>query len=107
MAFIDLDESRFQAQLDALRQPALLVFHAPYCGPSASMEEAYGNAVEEFGDRIAFCDVNIEKQPSLAMAFKVKALPTFVMVVKGQPIASRLGTMPEQTLRDFIAAFAI
>lgn len=79
----------------------VLKFYADWCGPCKAMSQIINNA----GDKITIPieDVNIDENLFMAQDFKVRSVPTMVLVDDNQnEIKRQVGAMNEQQLLEFL-----
>lgn len=82
--------------IDASRkQPVLVDFWAPWCGPCRNFAPVYEAASEKYPD-IVFAKVNTEEEQGIAAAFGIRSIPTLMVfrdqiVLYGQPGALPAG----------------
>lgn len=76
-------------ELDALLggdKPALIEFYAPWCPYCRRIAPAFDKVSEEYADRLAIGQINIDDAPALAEAYQVELVPTMVIFEKGKPV---------------------
>lgn len=84
--------------------PALLDFHAEWCGPCRQMRQPVA-ALARAG--LPIRSIDIDKSPATAERYSVKAVPTFIVVdAQGNEIDRTSGLQPAATLRRFYEAAA-
>jgi thioredoxin 1 len=76
-------------------------FWAQWCGPCLSFASIYEKAASENQD-IVFGKVNIEEEPELAQAFKVRSIPLLMVFKKSAIIFSQPGALPLAALMDLV-----
>jgi thioredoxin len=79
---------------DALRQPGVLVidFWAPWCGPCRTMAPQFERAAQ-MRPEFRFAKVNVDEQPTVASAFQIRSIPTFVVISDGEVIGGSPGVI--------------
>jgi len=65
----------------------LLKFWAPWCVPCTAMKPTVEAAVD--GIDIELVDVNVDEDPDSAREYKVRSIPTLILV-KGEEVVDRL-----------------
>lgn len=75
-----------RAEIDALREPAMLEFGASWCGYCRAAQPLI---VEAMADRTAICHIKVEdgKGRPLGRSFRVKLWPTLIFLKQGKEIA--------------------
>lgn len=93
-----LEESR--------RQPVLVDFWAPWCGPCKQLTPVIEKVVNEAGGRVKLVKMNIDDHPSVAGQLGVQSIPAVVAFVNGRPADGFMGAVPESQIRQFIDKIA-
>lgn len=97
-----IDDDNYERLLLASPYPVLLVFQASFCGPSALMLPLIDGLADDFPD-VAVFDVDVETCPRMTRAMHIKGTPSMVLLKRGEPVASRLGTSNYKDLSDWLA----
>jgi len=93
-----MDESR--------RQPVLVDFWAPWCGPCKQLTPALEKVVNEAGGRVKLVKLNIDDHPSIPGQLGIQSIPAIVAFVDGRPVDGFMGAVPESQIREFIDKIA-
>lgn len=108
-AFIrDADPGNFEEAVIAasMKNPVVVDFWAPWCGPCKQMMPAIEKVVNEQAGAVTMVKINVEKYPELAELFRVQSVPTVYAFAQGQPVDGFTGAKPEKDLRVFIEKLA-
>lgn len=85
-----------QEQKETLKPAkAIWAFQATWCGPCHQMDPVL-TRLQAKGYRVRRIDV--DQNPELARAYKVKSLPTFVILRNGKEVDRAIGVVPEKRL---------
>lgn len=77
-------------------------FSATWCGPCRKLAPIYNKVAEEGREGVAFVKVDIDECDDLAERFKIRKLPTIMVVKDGDALDHRIGSQTEETLKLFI-----
>lgn len=92
-----------QAELDALTKENKVVavdFYATWCPPCRTYGPVFEAVARKRADDAAFAKIDIEKGGALAEAFKVKNIPTTVIIRGGEETNRFLGALSEMELEQ-------
>lgn len=86
--------------------PLMIDFHSTTCMPCHMMSPIVEGLARRRAGDLMVLKVNTDQQPDLAAAFKIKAVPTFVVMKKGFEIGRVSGAMPETDFSLWVASKA-
>jgi thioredoxin 2 len=72
---------------------------APWCVPCRMVSPALERLARDLAGRIKLVKVNIDEAPQFAQRFDVHAVPTLLILRKGQVTARQAGALPLPALR--------
>jgi putative thioredoxin len=84
------------------RQPVLVDFWAPWCGPCKQLAPALEKAVADSGGKVTLVKMNIDEHPQIAGQLGIQSIPAVIAFDKGQPADGFVGALPESQIRAFI-----
>src|SRR5580700_6731982 len=84
------------------RQPVLVDFWAPWCGPCKQLAPALEKAVADSGGKVKLVKMNIDDHPQIAGQLGIQSIPAVIAFDKGQPVDGFVGALPESQIRGFI-----
>ena len=97
MAVTDVTADTFEAEVLRAEQPVLVDFYADWCRNCRQMAPFAEQIAEERPD-VKICRVNIETDRSIADAYSVKSIPTFIVFRNGSAKNRIVGTKPKGSL---------
>jgi putative thioredoxin len=100
----DVTAASFKADVIAAsaRQPVLVDFWAPWCGPCKQLAPALEKAVADSGGKVKLVKMNIDDHPQIAGQLGIQSIPAVIAFDKGQPVDGFMGALPESQVRGFI-----
>lgn len=100
----DTDTAGFRQDVltESARQPVLVDFWAPWCGPCKQLTPIIEKAVQAAGGKVKLVKLNIEEHPQIAGQLGIQSIPAVMAFQRGQPIDGFVGALPESQVRGFI-----
>jgi thioredoxin 2 len=84
--------------------PVLVDFYSPTCMPCRMMHSVVENLAKRRAGEVTVLQVNTDENPELASAFRVRAVPTFVVVKRGVELGRTSGAMSEMDFSLWVAS---
>ena len=75
---------------------------APWCGPCKAISSSLENLSEELVDIVDIVKCNIDDNPVSPTKYSVRGIPTLTAIKNGEVVASKVGAVSEQLLKEFI-----
>ncbi len=82
--------------------PVLVDLWASWCGPCRMVSPALEQLAREKAGQVKLVKVDIERAPKLAQRFSVQAVPTLMVLNRGEVIARQPGAAPLNILRSWL-----
>ncbi len=99
---VDAGDPDFAEVVEHAPLPVLLDLWAPWCGPCRMVSPALEDLARSFAGRIKLVKVNIDTAPRTATRFTVQAVPTLMLLHRGQVIERQAGAAPAPALSSWL-----
>ncbi len=87
---------------ESKRQPVLVDFWAPWCGPCKQLTPVLEKAVGAAKGKVKLVKMNIDEHPAIAGQMGIQSIPAVIAFDKGQPADGFLGALPEAQVVAFL-----
>jgi putative thioredoxin len=87
---------------ESRRQPVMIDFWAPWCGPCRQLTPVLEKAVRAAKGRVKLVKMNIDEHPAIPGQMGIQSIPAVIAFVNGQPADGFMGAVPESQVNAFI-----
>lgn len=87
-------------------KPVLVDFFAEWCGPCQTMSPILKEVKDILADKVSILKIDVDKNQAIAVNFKVRGVPTFVLYKKGQQVWRQSGMVSKKDLIAIIEKFS-
>jgi putative thioredoxin len=87
---------------ESKRQPVLIDFWAPWCGPCRQLTPIIEKAVLAAKGKVKLVKMNIDEHPTIPGQMGIQSIPAVIAFVNGQPADGFMGALPESQVTAFI-----
>ena len=87
---------------ESKRQPVLIDFWAPWCGPCRQLTPIIEKAVRAAKGKVKLVKMNIDDHPQIPGQMGIQSIPAVIAFVNGQPADGFMGAVPESQVTAFI-----
>ena len=97
-------DAGFMAEVveESRRQPVIVDFWAPWCGPCRQLTPVLEKAVAAAAGKVKLVKINIDENPGVAGQLRVQSIPAVYAFSGGQPVDGFMGALPESQVKAFI-----
>jgi thioredoxin 2 len=90
----DADDSTFGEVAEAAKIPVVVDLWAPWCGPCRTVSPALEQLARDLAGKVKLVKVNVDASPQTSQRFGVQAIPTLLVLRRGQVTARQTGAVP-------------
>jgi putative thioredoxin len=87
---------------ESKRQPVLIDFWAPWCGPCKQLTPVLEKVVKGAKGKVKLVKMNIDDHPAIPGQMGIQSIPAVIAFVNGQPADGFMGALPESQVMAFI-----
>src|SRR3981081_4026829 len=87
---------------ESKRQPVLIDFWAPRCGPCRQLTPIIEKAVRAAKGKVKLVKMNIDEHPAIPGQMGIQSIPAVIAFLNGQPVDGFLGALPESQVTAFL-----
>lgn len=95
----ELTDDNFDTTVLKSATPVLVDFWAEWCTPCRMVAPILENLSAQYGDKLAFGKLNVDRGRKTATTFGVRSIPTLLLFKDGKPMRQFVGFMSEKELK--------
>ena len=100
----DLSEAALDDELLQSKEPILVDFWAPWCGPCRAMSPAVEAAAQELASEAKVYKVNVDDNPSVSARFSIRGIPTLILFKDGREANRLVGLSSKEQIEALVAS---
>lgn len=101
---VNASDADFASVVEAAAIPVLVDIWAPWCGPCRKVSPALEQIAGEFAGRLKLVKINADEAPGVSQRFDVLAIPTLLLLSRGEVIDKQIGAAPAAQLRSWVVS---
>ena len=104
---VTLTQDNFDSEATKSAVPVLVDFWAEWCGPCKMIAPVLDELATEYQGKVKIGKVNIDEHQGLAAQFGVRAIPTLLLINKGQVAEQMVGAKSKRDLKASLDRVAV
>jgi len=102
-----LTQDNFDKEVLQAATPVLVDFWAEWCGPCKMIAPLLDELADEYDGKVKIGKVNIDEQQALAAKYGIRAIPTLLLINKGQVAEQMVGAKSKRDLKASLDRLAV
>jgi thioredoxin 1 len=98
----DVSEAALEDELIQSREPILVDFWAPWCGPCRAMAPALEAVAQKLAGAAKVYKMNVDDNPSASPRFNVKGIPTLILFKDGREASRLVGLSSKEQIEALV-----
>jgi thioredoxin 1 len=94
----EVTDATFEAEVLSSKQPIMVDFWAPWCGPCHMVSPLVEELAEDYDGRVNFAKLNVDENPMTASRYSIRSIPTLLVFKDGSLVDQFVGFRPKPEL---------
>jgi len=100
-----VSEQDFEKEILRSELPVLIDFTASWCAPCKTVAPEVEAVARDLEGKAKVVKIDIDKSKRIAASLRIQAVPTFMVFMKGRPVAADQGVLKRGQLREMLEPF--
>jgi thioredoxin len=98
----DLSENALNDELLHSKEPILIDFWAPWCGPCRAMSPVLEAAAQRLAGAVKVYKINVDDHPAVSPRFGIRGIPTMILFKDGQETNRLVGVSSAEQIEALL-----
>jgi thioredoxin 1 len=98
----DINEAGLDDELVQSKEPILVDFWAPWCGPCRAMSPAVEAAAQKLAGGAKVYKVNVDDNPAVSPRFNLRGIPTLILFKDGREANRLVGLSTREQIEELV-----
>ena len=101
---MDVTDKSFQEEVieASFKNPVLVDFWAPWCGPCQMLGPIMEEVAEEYKDKVEIVKIDVQDNEEVAATYGIMSIPAVKMFKDGKIFAEFMGARPASAVKEWI-----
>ncbi len=98
----EISDANFQEKVLQSSTPVLLDLTAVWCGPCKAVAPILEELAGEYGGKVSFYSMDVDKNRQTPNSYHVRAIPTLLIFKEGQVLGQLTGAHPKEKIKELV-----
>ena len=100
----EVTDSQWESAVLESDVPVFIDFWAEWCAPCRAMGPYVDKLAQEYQGRLKVLKINTQDNPEVPSRYGITAIPTFLVIKKGEVVKQMVGSQPYDALKKVVDA---
>lgn len=102
MSDITFTDSNFRAEVLESKEPVVVDFWAPWCGPCKIVGPVIDELAKEYAGKVKIGKINVDENSQTAGQYGVMSIPSIIFFKNGKPLKTMVGAQSKENYKQEI-----
>ena len=99
---VSVSDNDFDEKVIKSKNPVLVDFWAPWCGPCMSVAPTLDELSDEYSGKVVIAKMNVDENANVPVNYGVRSIPYMALFKDGQIVDSVVGAVPKDQLAKML-----
>ena len=104
---VTLTDANWDVEVLQSNVPVLVDFWAEWCGPCRMIAPIIEQIAAEYRGKVKVGKLNVDENPSTAMRYNIRGIPTLLLFKNGQVAGQLVGAVPKSEIKKLLESVGV